>query len=498
LFIPFALSVLDRPRALLADPGVPLGFDGAPLWQQILGQPVRFAPDGGLSGLPFFSGPAPWALLLALLVAVPVLTLAVTAIALPGGRSGAARALWVAALLVLAGGWLASHVATAVNADTLVTPFTGPAVSAAGFALLCAALIGAERLLDAADRAVTGSVPRKIAVRSAVALATLLLLAGPLSGMAAWSAQNLLRPATAAGASQDGSGQPLGVPRLVEAGDPRILPATAVDRGAGPEQTRTLLISTSEEGTYSASLMRGAGTTLDSLSAIASARNILGGPGAETVRDDDTVTAALRGVVATIVAAQGVDPRPELERLGVGFVVLRSADTAAQLTASRMDAVPGLIAVGQTDVGWLWRISPLNQPVLQPADVAHRARIVDGSGATVALLPSDFDDVDATVPEGNDGRLVVLAERADPGWSAWFEGRKLTSTSSGWAQAFTLPPSAGQLKIRYENPWALWSGILQVTVIGLTVMLAIPMPARRPNTGLSRDEGSLRKEHQNA
>jgi hypothetical protein len=35
-------------------------------------------------------------------------------------------------------------------------------------------------------------------------------------------------------------------------------------------------------------------------------------------------------------------------------------------------------------------------------------------------------------------------------------------------------------------------------VIGLTVILAIPMPAQRPRTGLSRDEGSLRKEHQHA
>ncbi|WP_066286297.1 glycosyltransferase family 2 protein [Arthrobacter sp. B6] len=498
LFIPFGLSVLDRPRALLADPGVPLGFAGAPLWQQILGQPIRFAPDGGLSGLPFFSGAVPWALLLALLLAVPVLVLALAAILMPGKRSGAARALWVAALIILAGGWLVSHVATAVNADTLVTPFTGPPVSAAGFALLGAALIGAERLLDAADRASVASSPQKILVRSGVALATVLLLAGPLAGMAAWSAQNLLRSATSAGPAQDAAGDPLGVPRLVEAGDSRILPATAIDRGTGPEQTRTLLISTSEDGTFNAALMRGAGTTLDSLSTIASARNIMGAPGTETVRDDDSVTAAVRGVVATIVAGQGVDPRPELEQLGAGFVVLRSADTAAQLTASRMDAVPGLIAVGQTDVGWLWRIAPLNQPVLQQADVAHRARIVDGTGATVALLPSGLDDVDTEVAEGPDGRLVVLAERADPGWSAWFDGRKLTSTTSGWAQAFTLPPSAGQLTIRYENPWALWSGILQITVIGLTVMLAIPIPARRSNTGLSRDEGSLRKEHQNA
>jgi GT2 family glycosyltransferase len=498
LFIPYGLSVLDRPRAILADPGIPLGFDAAPLWQQLLGRPLPFTPDGGLFGLPYFAGQAvPWALLLALLVGVPVLLLATAALFVPGKRARAARALWVAALIMLVGGWLAGHVATAANADTLVTPFTGPAVSAAGFALLGAGLIGVERLLGFAEQASLTSTRRNIMLRCAVAVAMVLLLAGPLAGMAAWSAQNLLRP-TAAAQTGDPGGEALGTPRLVEAGGTRTLPATAIDRGTGPEQTRTLLISTSESGTFDAALMRGAGTTLDSLSAIAAARNIMGGPGTETVKDDDEVTSLIRSVVATLVAGQGVDPRPGLEQLGVGFVVLRSADTAAQLTASRMDAVPGLVAVGQTDVGWLWRITPLNQPVLQPADVAHRVRIVDGNGSAIALLPSGYDDVDTAVPEGPDGRLVVLAERADPGWSAWYDGRKLTATTSGWAQAFTLPPSAGQLTIRYNNPWAVWSGIAQITVIGLTVMLAIPMPARRPNTGLSRDEGSLRKEHQNA
>jgi hypothetical protein len=499
LFLPFGLSVLDRPRALLADPGVPLGFEGAPLWQQLLGQPLLFAPGGGLYGLAWFSGEViPWALILALLVAVPVLLLGAAALFLPGKRSRTARALWVAALVIMVGGWLAGHVATAANADTLVTPFTGPAVSAAGFALLASALIGAERLLDAADRSASLSVRRSVALRSATAVATVILLAGPLASMAVWSAQNILRPVAAAQPAGGLAGPSLGTPRLVEAGPERTLPATAIDRGTGPEQTRTLLISTHENGTYDASLMRGAGTTLDSLSAVAAARDIMGAPGQETTRDDDDVTASLRSVVATLVAGQGVDPRSALERLGAGFVVLRSADTAAQLTASRMDAVPGLVAVGQTDVGWLWRITPLNQPALQPADVAHRVRIVDPAGATVALVPSKYDDVDTTVPEGPEGRLVVLAERADPGWSAWLDGRKLTSTTSGAAQAFTLPASAGQLTIRYDAPWALWSGIVQITVFALTVILALPMPARRPNTGLSRDEGSLRKEQQNA
>jgi hypothetical protein len=104
----------------------------------------------------------------------------------------------------------------------------------------------------------------------------------------------------------------------------------------------------------------------------------------------------------------------------------------------------------------------------------------------------------ASVPAGPEGRLVVMAERADPGWSAWLDGRRLTATTSGWAQAFTLPAEGGSLSIRYESAWALWAGIAQAVVIGLTALLAIPMPARRPNTGISRDEGSLRKEHQHA
>jgi GT2 family glycosyltransferase len=506
LFVPFALSTLDRPRALLADPGLPLPFEGAPVWQQILGQPLSFDPAGGLSGLALFSGGSvPWALVLALLVGAPLLALAVAALFVPllvhpDRRGRIARAFWAAALLALAGGWLAAHVATGAGTQALVVPFTGPAVSAAVFALLGAAIIGGDGLLALAasgsDNQSSGAGVRHGAVaRGAAALALVLLLAGPLAGLAAWTVQNVVQPADAAVHADTAD---LGAPRLVGPTDPRMLPATAVDRGAGPEQTRTLLISTGEDGTYSATLMRGGGTTLDSLSTIAAARDIMGNPGQESVRADDEVTAALRTSVATLVAARGVDPRPELERLGVGFVVLRAADTAAQLTASRMDAVPGLTAVGPTDSGWLWRVTLLNDAVLQPADVAHRVRIVDNKGATIGLVPSDLTAAEAPVPKGPEGRLLVLAERADPGWTAWLDGRKLTSTTSGWSQAFTLPPQAGQVTVRYESPWALWSGILQAAVIGLTVLLALPMPARRPNTGLSRDEGSLRKEYQNA
>ncbi|WP_256214306.1 glycosyltransferase [Arthrobacter sp. ov118] len=508
LFLPFAFSVLDRPRALLADPGMPLGFDAAPLWQQALGQPLNFDAGAGLWGLSAFggsvtgsAGPAgvPWALVLALLLGLPVLLLALTALFMPrklvlAGRIWTARYLWAAAVLMLAGGWLAGHVASGASAGVLVTPFPGPAVSAAAFGLLGAALIAAEGLLDAADRVAGTGRARRVLLRGTAVAAVALLLAAPLAGFAVWTAQNLLQPATPAAGAGVSAG--LGTPRLIQPAQARTLPATAVDRGEGPEQSRTLLISSNEDGSFDASLMRGAGTTLDALSTIAAARSIMGEPGQETVRDDDAVAGSLRRVVATIVAGEGVDPRADLERLGVGFVVLRIADSGAELTASRMDAVPGLVAVGQTGSGWLWRVSPLDGPGIKASDVAHRVRVVDGSGATLGLLPSEEVSAAGSIPAGPEGRLVVLADRADPGWSAWLDGRRLTSTTSGWAQAFTLPAQGGQLSIRYEAPWAVLAGIAQTVVIGLTLLLALPMPARRSNTGLSRDEGSLRKEHQ--
>ncbi|MFJ5955537.1 glycosyltransferase [Paenarthrobacter sp. NPDC092416] len=500
LFIPYGISVIDRPRSLLADPGLPLTFEAAPLWQQLLGQPLAFDIDGGLAGLPVFGpGPVPWALLLALLVSVPILLLAIASLFVPGKRTAVARVFWVTALAVLAGSWLLGHVATGVNNNVIVGPFTGPAVSAAGMLLLGAAMVGAEKIF-AAPRRTNDPSHRSLPLRRiASAVALVVLMAGPIAGLGAWTVQNVLQSSSvspsASSPAEDLPPTPLGSLRQVRPVDNGTLPATAVDRGQGPERTRTLVITSGEEGVFTSSLMRDAGTTLDNLSTIASARSIIGAPGREEIATDDAATASIRRAVATIVASTGVDPRADLEQLGAGFVVLKAADDAAQLTASRIDAVPGLVAVGQTDAGWLWRVTPRKDAAATAADAAHRVRIVDAKGAVVGSLPSGEVSVDATVPAGDEGRKVVLAERSDPGWTAWIDGRQLKSTTSGWSQAFDLPSSGGALEIRYTNPWALWLGILQAVVIGLTILLAVPMPARRSRTGMSRDEISLRKEY---
>ncbi|UVJ40701.1 glycosyltransferase [Arthrobacter sp. CJ23] len=508
LFVPYGISVLDRPRSLLADPGVPLGFEAAPLWQQLLGQPVKFDLDGGLAGLGWFGpSPLPWALILALLISGPALLLAVAALFVPGKRTRIVRIFWVAALAVLASGWLLGHVATGVNGNVMVGPFTGPAVSAAGIALLGAALVGAEQLLVFGRQAAGTAGKGHAALRVLSGVGLLVLLAGPLAGMAAWTAQNVLQPAAGSSAATAAAGtqrppQALGTARLVRPAEAGILPATAVDRGQGPEQSRTLIIAAGEHGTYTSSLMRGAGTTLDALSTVASARSIIGAPGREEIAADDAVTASIRTTVATIVAGTGVDPRADLEQLGAGFVVLKASDSAAQLTASRIDAVPGLVAVGQTDAGWLWRVTPLSQSAATAAETAHRVRITDAKGATVLLLPSGKTSVNADIPAGDEGRQLVLAERSDAGWSAWLDGKPLKATTSGWAQAFILPQDGGVLKVRYTSPWVPWLGTMQAFVIGLTALMAVPMPARRTRatrrprrTGRPRDEKSAAKEY---
>ena len=199
--------LIDRPRALLADPGVPLGFEAAPLWQQVLGQPLRFARRR--RPVPAFRSSRPdvrcavGAAACAADRPVPALLLAVAALFLPGTEPRLARALWAAALLMLAGGWLAGHVATGAIADTMVTPFTGPAVSAAG-------VRPPRRQRLSAPRACW--MPPTVPPRDRQAHGSCFAPPQPLPwsscwpvrwpALTVWSAQNVLPPAPAAASAQ--------------------------------------------------------------------------------------------------------------------------------------------------------------------------------------------------------------------------------------------------------------------------------------------------------
>ncbi|MCG2620593.1 glycosyltransferase family 2 protein [Arthrobacter sp. I2-34] len=478
LALPMVVSAWGNPRVLLADPGVPLAFEAAPPWQQLMGFPLAFDTAGGLGafGLLESLGHGPWALLFALLTAIPVLLLAAAALFLPGRGAALARTSWLGALIALAAGWAAGLVATAAAPGAVVTPFPGPFVSLALFLLAVAALVAADRGLP---RLAALGRKRPRAARAAAATIVVVLAAGPVANLAQW-----LLPQFAGYAQAEDGGQrqleDFGTRMLVGPSGVRTLPATAADRGTGPEQTRSLVLGAGQAGSVTASVMHAGGTTLDQLSAVYSARTLAGPLLDAQLADDDGAAAAVRDSVAVIVAGTGVDPRPELTRLGVGFVVVRGTDTAAELLANRIDAVPGLAPVGRTDSGWLWRVVPEQSAGDSAAGpVNGRVNLLDHQGNVLETLPSQSLSAGGHIPAGNDGRVLVLADRAAPGWQATLDGRRLEAVEDGWFQAFKVPAAGGELHVSYASPWAVWLGLVQAATIVLTVLLAIPIPSRR-------------------
>ncbi|AIY03564.1 glycosyl transferase family protein [Arthrobacter sp. PAMC 25486] len=482
LFAPLIWSAWENPRALLADPGMPLPSAPGPVWQQLLGFPENVDPAAGLLGLGSFAAMSWMGWLAVFLIGAPVVLAAMLALVLPLRRAAMARTLWLVALLGLAGAYASKFIAVAFDGVTLVTPFNGPAVSLTIFALLGAALLGLDAVLGRAWEPARDTGGHRTARTTATVL-SVLMVAAPIASLGLWSAQQF----SGQTATQTLTGAFL--PQAAVAG---AIPATAADRGTGPEASRTIVMTVLSDGSVHASLMQGSGTTLDAMSAIATAARISGLPGAEQLVPADTATEVLTDSVATILSKSGIDPRPGLVELGVGFVVLRPGDTAAELLASELEAVPGLDTVGPTESGWLWRVKP-DYADENSSDVVNRVRLLDAAGAVVAPVPSDGQSVAADIAAGEGPRKVVLAERSDAGWQAWFDGQPLKASNAGWAQAFELPAAAGKLEIRYVHPMNLVLGLVQLVLFGLTLLLALPVRARRGRTGAYRDEASLQR-----
>jgi GT2 family glycosyltransferase len=500
VFLPLWISLPERPRAWIADPGVPLAAVPAPPWQLLLAQPVAFDPAAPPAGLADIASGGPWSLVGALVFAGPLLLGAIAAaLGVTGRRGTAARALLALGVVALAYAWAISRVPAAVSGNTLVAPFAGPAVGAAYLAFLGAAVLGADRLIEhrraVARRAADSPDARRSRHARALAVATaaalLLVGVGPVAALAQWAAAGLPgRPSASAG------GGGLGAQIEVAPGAARTLPATASDLGLGTQQSRTLVLRSGDDGSVAASLMRGAGTTLDGLSAAASSSRITGPWGAERIADDDAAAATLRRAVATVGGtasggAVGIDPSADLTALGVGFIVLQDHSASDEVAAARIDSVPSLVPVGRTDAGWLWRVTPKAPQSGDGFSIAQRARIVDASGQTLAWVPSGPERISTAVPDGAEGRRLVLAERSDAGWTATLDGQPLTPAAQDWAQSFELPAHGGQLEVRYAAPAAAPLGILAAAAIGVTMLLAVPARVRRRSPGSRAGAGIL-------
>ena len=333
-----------------------------------------------------------------------------------------------------------------------------------------------------------------------------LLAAGPLLSLVLWIAPSVSAstpdgPSTVAatGAANAPTTTDFGTRRMIQPSAERPLPATAADRGTGPERTRTLVLTVDDDGHATAALMRGSGTTLDALNPLFAAR-VLEGGGSVLVRADTGSSHVLRTTAAVLIGGTGADPRADLRDLGVGFVVLQQPETAGELLAGRISAVPGLTSVGATDAGLLWRVVPgvLGDGTEDEGAATARVRVVDADGRTAAVVPSGLQDAGGAVPAGDAGRTLVLAEESDPGWQATLDGVALAPTSSGWYQEFALSAGGGTVRVRYVSPYRPWVGTAQLVVLGMTVLLAVPLPTRprlarpksAPTPGRTRQPGS--------
>lgn len=217
-------------------------------------------------------------------------------------------------------------------------------------------------------------------------------------------------------------------------------------------------------------------------------------PGAPTGSAAE-LSAELQEVVASLAAGGEVDAATVLGRHAIGVVMLPpgapgDSDARAAL-AHRLDA-EGLEYVTENATGAFWRV-----PVAAGAGSVARARMLDADGAVAADLPAGRVSVEAEVPAGSSGRLVLLAEPADGQWRAWYDDEPVRSLARGGQQAFALPAEAGTLHIEYDAPLSsVWS-VAQGAVLALTALLALPLRRRpgravieEPDTAGEPDEGA--------
>ncbi|MFE7400570.1 glycosyltransferase [Streptomyces sp. NPDC057557] len=331
---------------------------------------------------------------------------------LRGERQFAVRTAWAVALVALVFAALANG-----------SGWAGPATLVYGIALIAAALVGADGArVRVAELSFGWRQPVAALIALAAGLAPVLAAAGWMIG---------------------GAAGPL------ERRDPVQVPAFVAEESTTRDQPRTLVLGGTSPAAVSYTLVRGSGARLgDAELAEASGSN-----------------SRLDKVVANLVAGSGADQGSQLSGFAIRYVLVR--DGAPKEMSRVLDATPGLSRLSQLDGSALWRVDR------QVARVMIIPSGADGEPLPVGSLPVEAH---TKIPAGGSGRVLRIADAADPGWEATLNGRALTrKTVDGWAQGFELPAEGGTLDLTYNTPlthtaW-IWA---QVALAVVLVVLALP------------------------
>ncbi|MCX4748689.1 glycosyltransferase [Kitasatospora sp. NBC_01287] len=408
----------------------------APWFPQVLSHPSRLLLEAGLPG---FSGHRAGPLGLLLVnpggAGVPPfwlsagVILAALAALLRADRRRAVLVAWAAA-----GAGLVFAVAVA---GTSVTPaagglpvaaWAGPATLLGGIALLAAAAIGA----DGANARVAGIAFGWRQPVAALVVAAALL--APLGTGLWWAVSGADGP-------------------LHRSGDGQVPAFIAEEAGTTDRSNTLVLTGDAQASSVRFVVVRGAGLTL--------------GQAEGTVDPGGDTKAPLTKLVGSLLAGSGADQAAALAGFGVAYVVVQGP--LAGKVENVLDTTPGLIALSQANGAALWQVNGVP---------ATRVVITAPNTAPVPV-PSGAESVQATIPAGPAGRVLHLAEQADPGWQATLNGTALKPvTLNGWAQGFQLPAGGGKLSVTRTTPLLHTGWIWLQLLLGATV-LVLALPGRR-------------------
>ncbi len=465
-------------RALLADPGRPVAAHAAVVWQQLLGWPAQGSAADWFTALLGAPLAGPWRLLPFAATGV-VAFLALLALGRRPPHVRVVRFGWVVAALggvvalvlsrfpvavapgspTLADGVSAGSTLdpTTGTAGVLTAAWSGPGASLVLLGVLLAAVLGAAGARPALSRTTFGW--RQLSAGVLVLLAW----AGPTAVLGGWIAT----------VRHDGTALTLV--------DGPTVPAAGAQLEQSPGQSRVLVLSPSADGSVDASLLRGDGRLLIDQSRAVTARAVTGGPFDPVVAGQDAATTELVTAVADLTAGVG-DGAGEAGALAIGGILVPQATTGAVSAGSApvrelvgvLDATPGIERVTQTAAGTFWRVAPTD-------GVTAWARLTTPgeAGTVLGPLPSSERSVDTHLASSTADRAIVLAERADPGWRAWLDGRPLRSVATTWRQAFDVGPDGGHLVVAYRPPARGGWLAAQLIVLVATVLLAVPVRRRR-------------------
>lgn len=514
IFAPMLISAWDRgsnlAAVLLSEPGRPLSVAEAgspgPVWQQLLGFSQAFDPASGLPGASFadtaawlptvFDGSF-WSLRLALLVGGPLLMIAVIAL-FAAGRRAVVLSSGLIGLGTLAYSALVTKLSADHTAGELVPANPAVLVSVVTLCLIAAALSA----LSAAPRSGSGLGGIFASVAS-----TLLIVAIFASGVF-WAAPRML---AATGMTDRSVTAVNPEPVLITPGSTRNLPATAADQGDGPAATRTLMLASGLDG-VAAQVVSGHGRTLDKARTASATEDLplwatdpAGPLGASAAAPQELSESSLRlaELIAALVSPGSQHVTGLMQELGIGHVLVTEGSGLAEVT----DTAGGLVSVGRTDRGALWRAEPPAEELPAGPGISGTAtswaRIVDDQGEIIALLPSSEHQVHTdlsavTGPEGEPltvdpdrNYYVEIASERAQGWHADLNGEPLrTVTSSSldvepeavpWMRQYHLPAEAltqerAELVLghRSDFQYPILLGIAGVLV--LFVLIAVPLP----------------------